>query len=105
MEQAREIRLTDELRQLIICAVVRCRKGRECSRVETGRVTDGGDKLPGAIHEQRAERLRLTEEAFQGFSYSSEVVLSERPVGRAGGHLAPVTALLRGVSACAHRAA
>src|SRR6266516_7658179 len=104
MKQAREIVFADELRELVVGAVIGSRQGRERSGVQTGSIADGRHQLSGTIDQQRAERFGLAQKALQGFSYGGEVVLSERPVGRAGGHRRPVTVPPRAVSASSLRA-
>src|SRR6185436_9398731 len=95
MKEAGEIVLADEFCKLIVGAVIRGGQSCKCSRVEAGSIPHRRHELSRPVDEQRAARLRLAEETAQGFSYRGKVVLCERPVGRAGGHLAPFTARLR----------
>src|SRR6478672_12923872 len=104
MKEAGKIVLPDQLCQLVVGAVIGGRERRECRRVQPRRVADGGDELAGTVDQERAERLGLAQKAAQGFGYGGEVVLGERPAGRAGGHRAPVTASTRAASASSRRA-
>src|ERR1051325_6210274 len=96
MKQTREIGFSDQLRQLVVGAVVRGGERGKSSGIAPRCVSNGRHQLPPAIDEQRTKRFRLTKKAAQRFSYCGEVVLSDRPGGRAGSHRAPVTALIRG---------
>src|SRR3954462_2271855 len=89
VNEAREIVFSDQSRQLIVRTIVCGRKCREGSRVQSGRVPNGGDELSRPIDEKSAPGICLPEESLQRVGNCSEVVLSERPVCRTGGHLAP----------------
>src|SRR4051812_10849196 len=96
VKKAGEIVFADQLGELVVGAVIGGRQRRERGRIETGRITDRCDELTRAVDQERAERFGLAKEAAQRFSYRGEIVLGERPVGRAGGHLPPFTASTRG---------
>src|SRR5712671_6322652 len=104
MEQAREVGLANQLRQLVVGAVVSGGQRRECGRVEARSLADCGYELPRSIDQKRAKRLGLAQKAREGFGYRSKVVLGERPICRAGGHRAPLKASPRCVSAFGRRA-
>ena len=104
MEEAGEVVLTNQFGELVVGAVVSGRESSERSRVESGRIANRRHELARTVDQQRAERLGFAQKALQGFSYCGEVVLSERPVGRAGGHRPPVTVSPRGASAFSPRA-
>ena len=82
-------RLADQLRQLVVRAEVRRGERGEGGRVELRLLADRRDELPAAVHEQRAARVALVEEALQRLRDGGEVVFGERPARGADGHEDP----------------
>ena len=76
MEERVEVRLADELRQLVVGAEIGGGQRGERHRVELRLLADGRHQLPRAVHEQRAARVALEEELLERGRDRPEIVFA-----------------------------
>src|SRR5215207_9489710 len=87
VEQAAEVGLAEQLRQLVVRAEIGRRERGKRSRVEGRRITGLREQLTPAINQQRRMRAALLQQALHPAPQGLFILGSECPAGCADHHL------------------